>query len=126
MNTSIPQESDSIQLPELVQRQVDLEERIKQLEGAQNRNRERLESLSERESVHGGFDTVYITALAFCRRDFSSIGLLQFAHKLDELAAEKCRNLGILIGHEPNAFWGRINLYPVEILEECIVVMDGE
>ncbi|MBF0142877.1 MAG: hypothetical protein HQL59_05400 [Magnetococcales bacterium] len=71
-------------------------------------------------------DTGYMTALAFCRREARTGGYLKTARTLETLAADKCRQLGIRPGREPNALWGWINIYPLEVLQECRTAMDRE
>ena len=101
------------------------EKRIQNLESNLDLNRVRIDTLMLREPYILDSDSNYMSAVAFCNKhsDYQS---LRAAYKLDKMADEMCLDLEIRTGQEPSARWGWIKLYPLQVLEECVVLMGKE
>lgn len=98
-------------------------DRIRKYENSLAICHQRVLSLSDRESHYVNPEECYQSALTYSRR-ICDASYLEIAHELNELADEMCRRLGIRIGREPNALFGWVNLYPLEVLQECSIKLD--
>ena len=101
----------------MAQALVEQEQRLDQVEASQSQQQEQINQIAQRQTNLDG-DTGYVTALAYCRmREIPAH--LKFANRLGKLATKMCGELKISVGRVPDERWGKVNSYPVAVLDEC-------
>ena len=123
MNTDIFNTTDEQILADQANLIDEQETRIRDLECKLDLNQARIDTLMIREPYILDSDSNYMSTLNFCKK-YSDYQSLKAAHRLDKIASIMCRDLKIRVGREPSARWGWIKLYPLQVLEECITIMD--
>ena len=88
---------------------------LKQIELRQAEQDARLSQIEARQDRMDG-DTGYMTVLAFSRMTGLNLPSKE-ANALGRKAAKQCRDLGYSLGTAPDERYGRVNSYPVHVLE---------
>jgi prophage antirepressor-like protein len=94
---------------------VDVERRQNQLADEQARQADAIRAIEARQEAIQN-NTHYFSVLAYA----NNIGMkidTGTANKLGRRAVKMCEELGHLIGRVPDARWGGVNTYPVDVLE---------
>ena len=89
---------------------------LDRLERQQAEQDQRLAAVEARQDRMDG-DTGYMTVTAFCRA-FDVCLPLSDANAFGRRAAQVCRERGLPIGEIPDERFGRVNSYPVPVLQE--------
>ena len=125
MNTDVFDATDEQILADQAKLIKEQEERIQDLESKLDLNRARIDTLMIREPYILDSDSNYMSTLTFCKK-YSDYRSMKAAFRLDEIASLMCRDMNIRVSREPSARWGWIKLYPLQVLEECITIMDKD
>ncbi|MBF0437397.1 MAG: hypothetical protein HQL77_18820 [Magnetococcales bacterium] len=120
-NTSLPTfEQKTPEISEILEEHAT---RIKRIEFDLRSSDARILALGDCVDRRMDSESRYVSAQDFCKRQDLEFNSLKAVHALDSLATTMCRNLDIRVGNEPNAMWGWITLFPIEVLWECMMTI---